>query len=61
MDTTEERTDWKAHKNNLKKKFAAITNSDSLFDEGIEHDIRGKLQINLGKTKEEIDDIFKFI
>ena len=45
---------WNETKGKLKQKFAILTNSNSLLVEGKQDEILGRLQINLGKTKEEI-------
>jgi len=38
----------------LKQKFASLTDNDLLFEEGKKDEMMGKLQIKLGKTKEEL-------
>lgn len=49
---------WEDQKAKLKQKFAAITDSDLLFVEGKKEEMIAKLQVKLGKTKEEL---FKII
>lgn len=46
---------WNEKKKKLKEKFAILTNSDFLFAEGKQEEMLKRLQIKLGKTKEEID------
>lgn len=46
--------DWKETKGKLKQKFAILTNSDLLLTDGKQDEMIGRLQIKLGKTKEEI-------
>jgi uncharacterized protein YjbJ (UPF0337 family) len=48
---------WSEQKAKLKKKFAALTDNDSMFDEGRKDEILGKLQMKLGKSKEELQKI----
>ncbi len=48
------RKNWYETKQKLKKKFAKITDNDLLFEDGKQEDLVKKLQIKLGKSKEEI-------
>ena len=48
---------WNETKGKLKQKFAILTDSDMLFLEGKRDEMLGRLQIRLGKTKEEIKKI----
>ena len=41
-------------KGKLKQKFAMLTENDVLLVEGKEDEMLGRLQVKLGKTKEEI-------
>lgn len=50
----ESRKNWIETKEKLKKKFAKITDNDLLFEEGKQEDIVQKLQVKLGKSKEDI-------
>ena len=54
MNTTEIKGNWNELKGKLKTKFAALTDNDLLFAEGKEEEMFGRLQIKLGKTKEEL-------
>ena len=54
MNTTEVKGAWEVQKGKLKQKFAALTDNDLLFVEGKKEEMLGKLQIKLGKTKEEL-------
>ena len=58
MNTTELKGDWEEKKSKLKQKFAQLTDSDLLFAEGKRDEMLGRLEVKLGKTKE---DIFKII
>lgn len=48
---------WNEQKGKLKKLFSTLTDNDLMFEEGKEDEMLGKLQIKLGKTKEELEDI----
>jgi uncharacterized protein YjbJ (UPF0337 family) len=54
---TELKGNWKETKGKLKQKFALLTDSDLLLIEGKQDEMLGRLQIRLGKTKEEINRI----
>lgn len=45
---------WNEQKGKLKQKFAALTDNDLLFETGKKEEMLGRLQIRLGKTKEEL-------
>ena len=51
---TELKGNWNETKGKLKQKFALLTDSDVLLVEGKHDEMIGRLQIKLGKTKEEI-------
>ena len=57
MNTTEIKGNWKEQKGKLKQKFAILTDNDLMFEDGKEDEMLGKIQIKLGKTKEEIRKI----
>ena len=59
MNTTEIKGNWNEQKGKLKQQFANITDNDLMFEEGKKDEMFGKLQIKLGKTKEELDKIMK--
>lgn len=54
---TELEGSWNETKGKLKQKFAYLTDNDLLFAEGKKDEMLGKIQIKLGKTKEELNDI----
>jgi uncharacterized protein YjbJ (UPF0337 family) len=54
MNTTELKGNWDEQKGKLKQKFATLTDDDLLFAEGKKDEMLGKLQIKLGKSKEEL-------
>ena len=45
---------WNERKGKLKQKFAMLRDSDLLLVEGKQDEMLGRLQVRLGKTKEEI-------
>ena len=51
---TELNGNWNETKGKLKQKFAMLTENDVLLVEGKEDEMLGRLQVKLGKTKEEI-------
>jgi len=57
MNTTELNGNWEKQKGKLKQKFAMLTDNDLLFAEGKKEEMFGRLQIKLGKTKEELHKI----
>ena len=57
MNGTELRGNWDEQKGKLKQKFAALTDDDLLFAEGKRDEMIGKLEIKLGKSKEELHKI----
>ncbi len=48
---------WEEQKGKLKQIFATLTDNDLLFVKGKQEEMIGKLQIKLGKTKEELHKI----
>jgi len=54
---TELKGNWNEQKGKLKKAFAVLTDNDLMYDEGQRDEMLGKLQIKLGKTKEELHSI----
>ena len=59
MNTTELKGNWNEQKGKLKKKFAVLTDNDLMFEEGKKEEMFGKLQIKLGKSKEELQKILE--
>ena len=57
MNKTELKGNWNEQKGKLKQKFAVLTDNDLMYEEGKKDEMMGKLQIKLGKTKEEINKI----
>ncbi len=59
MNGTELRGIWDEQKGKLKQKFAELTDDDLLFAEGKKDEMMGKLEIKLGKSKEELHKILE--
>ena len=57
MNTTEIKGNWNEQKGLLKQKFAVLTDDDLMFKEGKKDEMLGRIQIKLGKTKEELHKI----
>jgi uncharacterized protein YjbJ (UPF0337 family) len=56
-NATELKGNWNEQKGKLKQKFAILTDNDLMFAEGKKDEMFGKLQIKLGKSKEELQRI----
>jgi uncharacterized protein YjbJ (UPF0337 family) len=54
---TPPKTTWVEQKVALKKQFPALTDSDMMFEEGKKEEMLAKVQIKIGKTKEELQKI----
>jgi uncharacterized protein YjbJ (UPF0337 family) len=50
---------WNYQKSKLKEEFAMLTDDDLLFEQGKKDEMLEKIQIKLGKTKEELDMIIE--
>ncbi len=59
MNATELKGNWEEQKGKLKQKFAKLTDNDLLYIEGKKEEMLGKLQIKLGKSKEELSKIIQ--
>lgn len=57
MNTTEVKGNWNEQKGRLKEKYATLTDNDLLFAKGKKDEMLGRLQIKLGKTKEDLHKI----
>ncbi len=57
MNTIEIKGNWNEQKGKLKQKFASLTDNDLMFVEGKRDEMLGRLQIKLGKSKEELQTI----
>lgn len=54
MNTKEIKGNWNETKGKLKQKFAVLTDNDLMLLDGKKEELIGRLQIKLGKTKEEL-------
>ena len=59
MNTTTLSGAWEEQKGKLKQKFAKLTDNDLLYIDGKKEEMIGKLQIKLGKSKEELQMILE--
>jgi uncharacterized protein YjbJ (UPF0337 family) len=57
MNKTEVKGNWNEQKGKLKQKFAVLTDNDLMYAEGKKDEMFGKLQIKLGKSREELHKI----
>jgi uncharacterized protein YjbJ (UPF0337 family) len=57
MNKTEIKGNWNEQKGKLKQKYAALTDNDLMYEEGKKEEMLGKLQIKLGKSKDELHKI----
>ncbi len=61
MNTNEIQGNWNETKGKLKQKFAILTDNDLLLVDGKKEELLGRLQLKLGKTKEELQKIIASI
>jgi len=61
MNTVELKGNWNEQKGKLKQQFAVLTDNDLMFEEGKKDEMLGRLQIKLGKTKEELRKLIEGI
>lgn len=57
MNTKEAKGEWNEIKGKLKQKFAILTDNDLMLVEGKKDELLGRLEIKLGKTKEQLQEI----
>ena len=56
-NSTESKVSWSETKKKLKKKFAMLTDKDVLLIDGKRDEMLERIQLKLGKTKEEIQKL----
>ena len=61
MNSPLHKGNWNEQKGHLKQKFAELTESDFMFVEGKQEEMMSRLQIKLGKTREELSRIMAAI
>jgi uncharacterized protein YjbJ (UPF0337 family) len=54
---TELEGNWNETKGKLKQQFASLTDNDLLLVEGKKDELLGRLQVKLGKSKEELNNL----
>ena len=59
MNSTALKGNWNVVKGKLKQQYANLTDNDLAFVEGKEDELLGRLQLKLGKSKEEILDLIE--
>ena len=59
MNKTEFKGNWLEQKGKLKQLFAELTDDDLLFEQGKKEEMLGKIEVKLGKTKEELQKIIE--
>jgi len=52
---------WNEQKGRLKQRFAILTDNDLLFADGKKDEMIGRLQIKLGKSKDELEKLIEAI
>lgn len=56
-NVTQLKGNWNEIKGKLKQKFAILTESDLLLIEGKQDELFGRLQLKLGKSRQEIQKL----
>lgn len=59
LNTTPVKDNWLDQKPKLMKKYPELTEKDLSFEEGKKEEMIGKLQVKLGKNKEELQKIIE--
>lgn len=57
MVTTEEIGNWNECKGRLSQKFTSLTANNMMIEEGKTEEMLGKLEVKLGKTRDELRKI----
>jgi len=57
MNATTLKGRWNELKGKLKQQYADLTDDDLLYEDGKDDELIGKLQVRLGKTKDEVTKI----
>ena len=58
MNTYTIKGNWNEIAGKLKQQYASLTDDDLLLKEGKEEELLGRLQVKLGKTKDELHKLF---
>ncbi len=59
MNTEERKENWNEQKGKLKKQFAWLTDDDLKYEEGKRDEMLARLQLSLGKTKDELHKLIE--
>lgn len=59
MDRLELKGKWNEIKGNLKQQYGDLTDDDLTYVEGKEDELYGKLQQKLGKSRDELNKMFR--
>ena len=59
MNSKELVGNWNEQKGKLKQKFAVLTDNDLMLVDGKKDELLGRLQVKLGKSKEELHKIIE--
>ena len=59
MNKIEAKGNWNELKGKLKQQFAVLTDNDLMYEEGKQDEMYGRLQIKLGKSKEELHKLIE--
>jgi uncharacterized protein YjbJ (UPF0337 family) len=59
MNNTVAKGNWNEQKGKLKQKFAVLTDNDLMYEEGKKDEMLGRIQVKIGKTKEELHKIIE--
>lgn len=54
--TDKVRGNWNQIKGKLKQEYGELTEDDLTYEEGKEEELLGRLQVKMGKSKDEIKD-----
>jgi uncharacterized protein YjbJ (UPF0337 family) len=61
LNSTEPKGNWNYQKGKLKEKFTILTDDDLLFVQGQKKEMLEKIQIKIGKSKEELYKIIELL
>jgi len=59
MNTLEIKGDWNIAKGKLKQKWAALTDDDLQYVEGMQEELLGRIQKRTGETREAVEKAIK--
>ncbi len=59
MNSTRLKGSWTEQKGKLKLRFVELTDNDLMFETGRKAEMLGRLQVKLGKTKEDLHKIIE--